>query len=53
MKKQNAEDDKNIESENTNLSDGGFLEEHDGVKILYLSGSYYQMGCQHGSLLKK
>ena len=31
---------------------GGWLEEQDGIKILYLNGSYYDMGYQHGFLLK-
>jgi hypothetical protein len=31
---------------------GGWLEERDGVKILHLTGSYYDMGYQHGFLLK-
>lgn len=31
---------------------GGWLEERDGIKILHLNGSYYDMGYQHGSLLK-
>ena len=31
--------------------DGGWLEERNGVKILHLSGSYYEMGYQHGRLL--
>jgi hypothetical protein len=30
----------------------GWLEERDGVKILHLSGTNYEMGYQHGSLLK-
>jgi hypothetical protein len=30
---------------------GGWLEERDGVKILHLSGSNYDMGYQHGYLL--
>jgi len=34
------------------LSNDGWIEEIDGVKILHLSGSYYEMGYQHGSLLK-
>ena len=32
--------------------DGGWLEERDGVKILHLNGTYYDMGYQHGFLLK-
>jgi len=31
---------------------GGWLEEQDGVNILHVSGSYYEMGYQHGYLLK-
>jgi len=33
--------------------DGGWLEEIDGVKVLHLNGSYYEMGYQYGYLLKK
>jgi predicted choloylglycine hydrolase len=47
---------KNIENKlmlNTiNHLDDGYLEECDGVKILHLNGSYYNMGLQHGLLLK-
>ena len=32
--------------------DGGWIEEQDGVTILHVSGSYYEMGYQHGYLLK-
>jgi hypothetical protein len=32
--------------------DGGWLEEQNGVQILHLNGSYYDMGFQHGTLLK-
>ena len=35
-----------------NPINGGWLEEIDGVKILHLSGSHYDMGYQHGYLLK-
>jgi len=45
----NIERKKNLEN---NISTDGWLEEIDGVKILHLSGSYYEMGYQHGSLLK-
>jgi len=31
---------------------GGWLEERDGVQILHLSGSHYDMGYQHGYLLR-
>ena len=32
--------------------DGGWIEERDGVTILHVSGTYYEMGYQHGYLLK-
>lgn len=35
------------------LLDGGWLEERDGVKILHIGGSHYEMGYQHGYLLKE
>jgi len=35
------------------LLDGGWLEERDGVKILHVSGSHYEMGYQHGYLLRE
>jgi len=35
-----------------NPLENGWLEERDGVKILHLSGSNYEMGYQHGVLLK-
>ncbi|MCK4415968.1 MAG: hypothetical protein KAU84_02335, partial [Thermoplasmatales archaeon] len=34
------------------LLGGGWLEECDGVEILFINGSYYEMGYQHGYLLK-
>ena len=37
---------------NATALSGGWLEERDGVKILHLSGSNYEMGYQHGYLLK-
>lgn len=33
--------------------DGGWIEERDGVTILHISGSSYDMGYQHGSLLRE
>jgi hypothetical protein len=33
--------------------DGGWLEERDGVKIIHLNGSHYDMGYQLGTLLKE
>jgi len=33
-------------------SNGGWIEDVDGVTVLHLSGSYYDMGFQHGDLLK-
>ena len=35
-----------------NYLDGGWLDERNGIKILHLNGSYYEMGYQHGFLLK-
>ena len=35
-----------------NFCNGGWLEEQNGIKILHLNGSYYDMGYQHGFLLK-
>ena len=32
--------------------EGGWLEERDGVSILHISGSPYNMGFQHGFLLQ-
>jgi hypothetical protein len=37
---------------NYNPLNGGWLEERNGVKILHISGSNYEMGYQHGFLLK-
>ncbi len=38
---------------NTDLLNDGWLEVRDGVKILHLNGSNYEMGFQHGLLLKE
>ncbi len=47
---------KNIDITNrysiTSNLNGGWLEERNDVKILHLNGSYYDMGYQHGFLLK-
>jgi len=32
--------------------DGGWLEERDGVPVLHVAGSHYEMGYQHGYLLR-
>jgi len=37
---------------NKNVIDGGWVEERDGIKILHISGSNYEMGYQHGYLLR-
>lgn len=49
----------NISKKNENIIlnedlaiNGGWLEERDGIKILHLNGSSYNMGYQHGFLLK-
>lgn len=39
-------------SDNSELLDGSHLENIDGAKVLYLNGSFYEMGYQHGFLLK-
>jgi len=46
--------DKNNNSVTISISSlhDGWLEERDGVKILHLKGSHYDMGFQHGDLLK-
>ena len=35
-----------------NPLDGGWVEERDGITILHVSGTYYEMGYQHGYLLQ-
>jgi hypothetical protein len=42
----------NVATVNMEILDGGWLEERDGVKILHVSGTNYEMGYQHGYLLK-
>jgi len=39
-------------SDVSSLLDGGHLEVYDGVKVLFINGSYYELGYQHGYLLK-
>ncbi len=46
-----TDDEKAISIVNSFLV-GGWLEEQNGIKILHLNGSYYDMGYQHGFLLK-
>ncbi len=36
-----------------NNNTGGWIEEINGVTVLHVKGSYYEMGFQHGSLLKE
>ena len=38
---------------NHGVLDDAWLEERDGVTILYVNGSHYQMGYQHGYLLRE
>jgi hypothetical protein len=40
-------------SSRTDLLDGGWLEQRDNITILHVSGSNYQMGYQHGYLLRE
>lgn len=42
----------NIQKMDSLLLEGARLEVEDGVRILYVNGSYYEMGYQHGFLLK-
>jgi hypothetical protein len=42
-----------IDIVNTDALDGGWLEERNGVKILHVGGTNYEMGYQHGYLLKE
>ena len=35
-----------------NPLDGGWMEEIDGITVLHVSGTYYEMGYQHGYFLK-
>jgi len=37
----------------TNLLNGGWVEQRGGITILHVNGSHYQMGFQHGSLLRE
>ena len=37
----------------TSLLDGGWVEERDNITILHVNGSHYQMGFQHGALLRE
>ena len=47
-----SKNDEKIISNVCSSINGGWLEERDGIKILHLNGSYYNMGYQHGFLLK-
>ena len=40
------------DSDFSSLLEGGHLEVRDGVNILFINGSYYEMGYQHGFFLK-
>jgi hypothetical protein len=42
-----------VKSNSADLLDGGYLEEKNGVKILHVSGSYYEMGYQQGYFLSE
>lgn len=49
----NAMKNNDSHGKSESYSSGGWLEVRDGVKILHISGSNYEMGYQHGSLLKE
>jgi hypothetical protein len=42
-----------FETNHASLLAGGWVEESDGLTILHVNGSHYQMGYQHGSLLRE
>ncbi len=44
--------DSDAKDANNNLLSGGWIEEIDGIKVLHVSGTNYEMGYQHGYLLK-
>ena len=41
-----------IAADSQHSGDAGWIEERDGIRILHLIGSYYEMGYRHGVLLK-
>ena len=43
---------RDIDNIANNPLEGGWIEERDGIKILHVSGSNYEMGYQQGFLLK-
>lgn len=44
----------NVQADDTfNPLEGGWVEKQDGVTILHVSGTYYEMGYQHGYLLSE
>lgn len=45
--------DNNFLTINNTKTDKGWIEEKKGIKIVHLKGSFYEMGYQHGSLLKE
>lgn len=49
----NAVNIKNTKNLRVDSYGSGFLEEREGIKILYLNGSYYEIGYQQGVLLKE
>jgi len=52
LEEKEIEKPKNFENE-FNPLEGGWFKEKDGVKILYLNGTNYMMGYQHGYYLKE
>ncbi|MCJ7570450.1 MAG: hypothetical protein MUO82_01025 [Candidatus Thermoplasmatota archaeon] len=42
-----------VDTDSINPLNGGWIEEREGIKILHISGSSYEMGYQHGFLLKE
>jgi predicted choloylglycine hydrolase len=47
-----SQNQKTLSSYQTSLLNGGWVEEQNNITILHVSGTHYQMGYQHGYLLK-
>ncbi len=48
-----SEPRKTLTPSQVSFLEGGWVEEKDNITILHVSGSYYEMGYQHGYLLKE
>lgn len=52
IKNENNSENLNLITKTYDPLDGGWVEEQDGITILHVSGTNYEMGYQHGYLLK-